>query len=239
MPNAHYGKGDGTGEPSPTPLAIPSARPPHALAGSLTTRHTPEPLGLTASRSTTDRVQPLAGASPLALSGAGAQQPARGAVAGVSRSTGEIDELIAELARRRSPRRTTHELGSLSTEAIDEAIEAHPRRRPRLRSPPPQQMHDDALPVTSLTGSSHTTRSTRCAPIDPTCYAGLSSTRPRRATRVSHTVPQGLTKGVSNGSGASRKRRTTPGCGLGRCPRRPTCSAKCGSQSWLSSGSHR
>lgn len=135
MPNAHYGRGDGTGEPSPTPLAIPSARPPHALAGSLTTRHTPEPLGLTASRRTTDRVQPLAGASPPALPGAGAQQPARGAVAGMSKSTGEIDELIAELARRRSPRRTPHELGSLSTEAIDEAIETHPRRRPSSPQP--------------------------------------------------------------------------------------------------------
>jgi hypothetical protein len=66
---------------------------------------------------------------PLVLAGAAPQLPPHAPTAG---SEFTIDEAIKEMTRRSSPRRTH---GALSTEAIDQAIAAHPRVR--ARSPQP------------------------------------------------------------------------------------------------------
>ena len=75
---------------------------------------------------------PAAPSPPLALAGAAPRMPARIPTAGSVHHAYAIDEAIEQLTRRSSPRRPH---AALSTEAIDQAIAAHPRVR--ARSPQP------------------------------------------------------------------------------------------------------
>ena len=75
---------------------------------------------------------PAAPSPPQALAGAAPRLPARIPTAGSVNHAYAIDEAIEELTRRSSPRRPH---AALSTEAIDQAIAAHPRVR--ARSPQP------------------------------------------------------------------------------------------------------
>ena len=161
---------------------------------------------------------------PLVLAGAAPQPPPHAPTAG---SEITIDEAIKEMTRRSSPRRTH---GALSTEAIDQAIAAHPRVR--ARSPQPATAaearrlaaHDVAHRLTT-----HDSQYALC-PDRPSLLHGIviDATEARDAG-----IPHGTAGADEWGFKwvkRSLKRPRTRGCGRAPSTPQPMCSARYGSQ---------
>ena len=119
---------------SPEPLAHARASQMAFRTEATAAQGTPAPLRRVSPRLGRQGATTAAAPSPHgALAGAGPRPTARTAKVGADAGAGTLDEVIGELARRSSPRRTPF---AFSTEAIDLAIASHPSRT-RPTSPQP------------------------------------------------------------------------------------------------------